>query len=331
MSYISDIADAVWEAETRTLDSEGVAALGDGYIDAIGYAVWTYGARHLGKRLIRRPSFGIVGIPLRGRGPYEKPSPAARIDWQHQLAQGMVAAWDMRLAGARLLDKAKSSAHGTVVGGVSSGCGPHGQTSVFDGAAGSYVLLSNEPAFDFTATSSFSICAWCTPALLAGSTRMLFNKWYDGTRAYYYAIGADGRQHIYNTGTGAGIGYFGTTYDTALGVVRFVSVTIASLAGAFYRNGVSDGSFTSAGLVANNMVPRIGADQGGNSPFSGSIDLLTVYGRALNPTEIAQLHYAPYQMFWEPGRRAIFVPMETGGRIISFRRRFSRQTGFWSY
>jgi len=62
MSYQSDIAEAVWTSETRTLDSESVASLDNGYIDAIGYAIWTAETRELdtvGPILRRRTNTGF--------------------------------------------------------------------------------------------------------------------------------------------------------------------------------------------------------------------------------------------------------------------------------
>ena len=47
MSLIADIADAVWEHSTRTLDAESPAASNGTYIDDVAYAIWTNGTREL--------------------------------------------------------------------------------------------------------------------------------------------------------------------------------------------------------------------------------------------------------------------------------------------
>ena len=45
MALLTDIADAVWTATTRTTDSESVGASDGSYLDDIGYAVWTEATR----------------------------------------------------------------------------------------------------------------------------------------------------------------------------------------------------------------------------------------------------------------------------------------------
>lgn len=57
----TDIADAVWTAATRTLDSNSPAASNGSYLDDIGYAIWTVGTRELDGAPAATPrSFGYI-------------------------------------------------------------------------------------------------------------------------------------------------------------------------------------------------------------------------------------------------------------------------------
>jgi hypothetical protein len=68
MSYLDDIADAVWTAATRTLDAGSPAASDGSYLDDVAYAVWTNGTRTLDGGTTFKPYWTLRNSQILGSG-----------------------------------------------------------------------------------------------------------------------------------------------------------------------------------------------------------------------------------------------------------------------
>lgn len=246
--------------------------------------------------------FGIVGIPKRGGGPLVKHAPDAVIDRQHPLAQGLLSAWVMSASyGSTIADRAGTT-QGVLNGGNLS---PVGYTP---GASGFIDLGTATRHHIQTFTTFARVFRTGSHISFSGVVHFGTSNSNENTRMI---VGRSG-------GSAGGVSVY--VYDTAWRSVALATdvalnqwSTVASigkngtLLGAV--NGVMDAGSASYGTV--NYSSHTGPAQIGryvSDSYPGVIGDVYDYSRALNPTEIAQLHAQPYCFFWER-RKTIFVPV----------------------
>lgn len=306
-TYIEDIANAVWTYNTRTLDvNNNTPASNGSYVDNIGNSIWRYKRRILDfdRYVSLKPrSFGIVGLPKRGVGPLTKPPPNAQIDWQHPLAQGLVGCW---LLDGTLFAPAKSrGGHALGVGGLNSIYGKFSTGAAFNGSTAYYTIanpLAIEASSAFTLTTLFRTASSGSGAdfrSLVGETSSAGNS----LRLNYYngeVVFRIGGSSIQLTSGSIFVG----DGDYLLSVTRLTSSLLAYIDG---KNATLGNPSSSSGFTPKYIGV---ADQSGLLRYwAGGIYAILQHSRQLNPNEIAQLHYSPYQFFWIPGARTIFLPI----------------------
>lgn len=172
--------------------------------------------------------------------------------------------------------------NGTLMNGADYDIGMVGESFSFDGTD-DYVQTPDSSTLDIT--DQITIDAWINPSAL-------------------------GSRIVDKITAGSGDGYL---LDTNGGVVRFIGgsqvlsgSTLLSLntwthiAGTYdgatmmvYVNGVPDSSVATNILIPTNNLPlRIGADSNGENLFSGLIDEVEIFNRALSADEIAAIYNA---------------------------------------
>jgi len=175
--------------------------------------------------------------------------------------------------------------------GPTTASGKFGNGGSFDGSD-DYVSLATSTSLNITSNITMSV--WVKTSSTTGSVII------GG-----YNAGAD------NTGYGLGFGqtvagkisYWSQTYGSWVtanslindGLWHHIAVSVSGTTATFYKDGQIDGTVTTNVPSSYSGTRAIGARKDGLSPFTGSIDDVRVYNRALTPSEVSQL-YA-----WAPG------------------------------
>jgi len=171
---------------------------------------------------------------------------------------------------------------------------------------GGYVQVPDAPSLDIT--SQITIDAWIKPSALGGR---VVDK--------ITAGGHDG----YLLDTYGGVIRFQIGSDSVSGSTSLPIGTWSHIAGVYdgsqmtvYLNGVLDGSLTiSIPIPVNSLPLRIGADSNGSSLFSGLIDEVELFNRALSIGEIQAIYNAGSAGKCKP---SVTVPTMTEWGIIIF-------------
>lgn len=199
----------------------------------------------------------------------------------------------------------RDSNNGTAPNGVAFVSGKVGQAFSFNGA-NQYVSAGN-PA-NLKLTSAITIDAWVRPNDFSGDLRAIVSKWGQNFLSCGPGTGADS-YGLYLQKVGSIIQLFGVIHLTSLsepvlvggtiptGSYSHVAMTYESSTGVFaiYVNGVVVNSVTNAPLplCTSEKNVLIGAEDAGPSRFfTGSIDEVEIFSRALSPGEIQQIFQA---------------------------------------
>ncbi|HVS82090.1 MAG TPA: LamG-like jellyroll fold domain-containing protein [Pyrinomonadaceae bacterium] len=198
--------------------------------------------------------------------------------------------------------------HGTLQGGATFGNGKVGRA--FSMAGGSDFVSLGNPA-TLKLTRSITIDAWINPnTLSAGQLEDLVTKWSQDTtcgsgtsNSYFLALqdnGVNGVTELLGvinqptTGSAALIGG-----NIPAGVWSHVAMTYDQASGAFalYVNGVSVASSTVAttGLCTSNIQVQFGSEDSNQGPsrrYSGRLDEVEIFNRALSASEIQAINNA---------------------------------------
>lgn len=168
---------------------------------------------------------------------------------------------------------------GTIVGGVTFSAGMVGQAFNLNGTD-AYVQVSNAPNLQIT--GQITLDAWINPTVTGGR---VIDKITAGGGDGYLLDTAGGKTRLIigpNVLSGA------TTLPT--GVFTHVAGTFDGTTLVVYVNGVPDGSLVAAGAIPTNALTlRIGADSVGANLFTGLIDEVEVFDRALTQPEIGAI------------------------------------------
>lgn len=251
----------------------------------------------------------------------KKPSPAARINPQHPLAQGMDACYVHE--GSGIFRNAVLQTRGTALNNPTNTMTPLGVGATYNGTdqasnvgtlAHSLTQLSVVLWTVRTATDEGDY--WCDKYTMASDDRVWAIR---SSLASYSneASGATFATNISNTGASSNLRVEHCPYNVSDGNLHSLGFTFTGnvvdlFADGQFRTHYEIAIGTVSSLKNSTAAVGIGAANIDTTPsghIAATIPLLIVASRVYNPTEIGQLHASPYQFFWEPGRRAIFVPM----------------------
>ncbi|HLX69361.1 MAG TPA: FG-GAP-like repeat-containing protein, partial [Verrucomicrobiae bacterium] len=214
-------------------------------------------------------------------------------------ASGMAAWW-------RAEDNADDSINGnngTINGGVSYSPGEVGQAFNFDGTSG-YISVPASPSLNIGTGSGITIECWIQPNYLGPSyaqgrpiveydtpSAAGVHFWFEqGYTLYANVIDTSGVYHTISTAPG-------TIVTNAL---QHVAVTYDKSSGNcfLYINGAQAASANFGNITPQTTYPLYIGDRAANglpgtgSLYNGLLDELTLYGRALSPSEIAAIYNA---------------------------------------
>jgi hypothetical protein len=175
--------------------------------------------------------------------------------------------------------------------------GKFGNGGFFDGVD-DYVSI---PTDKTAGQSAFTIAAWVKPSALVGSAAIIGN--WSGTTTTLFRMTAGGVLQGYlvnSSGTqyGGSLGSTLTTGSWQLAVLTYDGNNLTA-----YLNGVQGSSIAATGTVrasGNYMaISGSGSIGGSSGPFSGNIDEVRIYNRALSPAEVKNLYnFAPGPVGW---------------------------------
>lgn len=157
----------------------------------------------------------------------------------------------------------------------------------------SYINIPDQNYLDF-GTGDFSIALWFKPTV-NGDTRLVYKFNGDTTRGFMMTWGNTSRKvsfQLFTTGgsTQAAVVSSGSYQNGQW--IHAVAMRENSV-NKLYVNGASAGSTTGAiADVSGSAAMRIGATLTPDRFFTGFMDDLRIYSRALTESEIAELYYA---------------------------------------
>ncbi len=210
---------------------------------------------------------------------------ASATTLNNQANVGLVAHWALNDGNGIIATDSVGADDGTLIGEVTWTTGITGGALDFHGggAATARVSIPDEPAIDFSGTQSFTLGVWVQPANTVGKYSEIISK----SRAVspWYELGIDPNNNWVFRGTAADVEgspvASGWHYLTAVQSGTTGTRTL-------YVDGVVTG--TGAAQAANGTGELVFAEADGvNESFSGLIDDVRVYDRALAPAEVATL------------------------------------------
>ena len=198
--------------------------------------------------------------------------------------KGLIAAFGFdEGSGATVTDEARDH-DGTISGATRTTSGRFGSALSFDGA-NDWVTVPNDA--DFNLTSGLTLEAWVYPSALGTTWRTVVMK--ERSSALAYALFAnnnasDPTARVFTTSDLATSG----TNQLPLNTWSHLTMTWASSTLRLYVNGTQVATRAAAGSLTTGTGPlRIGGNSFSSQWFSGRIDELRVYRRALSAAEIA--------------------------------------------
>ena len=200
--------------------------------------------------------------------------------------------------------------NGVLMNGVGFGPGEVGQAFTFYGS-NQFVAVADAPSLD--PTNAFSLEAWVNLSAFSGNDSTVIAAKEDpySTRQYQLAMFNSGGHWVFRPGVmvpGGFIGFNGTNavqLNTWYHVVETYDGAVLKL----YVNGNLDGSTAASGPINVTANPfRVGSDGSGPWNFIGNIDEVSLYNRALGPSEIQSIYNAGAAGKCPPGALACVTP-----------------------
>ncbi|MFC5834295.1 LamG-like jellyroll fold domain-containing protein [Nonomuraea insulae] len=203
---------------------------------------------------------------------------------------GLVAAYGMNEnAGSTVADASATGNTGTLTNTSWTGTGRYGPALAFNGTS-SWVTVND--AASLRLTTGMTLEAWVNPSTVT-SWRTVLMKQHTGGLAYVLSAGSDSnRPHtvIHTTGEVD----IGGTASLPLNTWSHLATTYDGTTIRLYVNGTQVSQRTAGGPIrTDNGVLRIGGNSLWGEYFTGLIDEVRVYNRALNGTEIQSDMSAP--------------------------------------
>lgn len=254
-----------------------------------------------------------------------KPSVGAALNLDHPLAQGLVACFLLAEgSGVRTVDSSgmwngAASALGYTGGLLENFSDPGTSSSGWYGSAqgGGLVFDGSNDQVDcgnadiLNPPGEFTIIAWCRPAA-SQQNKAIVAKYAAGSAARAWALTTDTgasstKVSFFYQRTGgsftAGDALTSATALSTSALSQVACVFVPSTSATIYINGAQDAQDTTdiqAAIASTTAKMYMGRSVDGSTLFSGEINSVMVYRRALSAEEIAFLYAYPYCMFDEP-------------------------------
>ena len=217
------------------------------------------------------------------------------------LRNGLVGYWTMDkldISGTALYDRSGSGNIGTLVAGPTSVPGKIGQALNFNGSS-SYV--HENTSFNNTPSSMLTTCSWIkTSSSISSLIWQISRNGSNYTNEGGLSLTTNGHTLFWDYGS-SGYGFDSASSPSntmvADGLWHHVCFVKNNTAGTYYTDGKKDGTVTAAASVSYGSTDfAIGIDyrcfqlSGINCFFSGSLDDVRIYNRALSASEVSQLY-----------------------------------------
>ena len=200
-------------------------------------------------------------------------------------ANNLIAAYGFEeTSGVVVNDSSPARNHGTIAGAARTASGRYGRALSFDGV-NDVVTIADSPSLDLS--TGMTIEAWVRPSALSGWRSVVLKERRDGLAYSLYAhdnaprpaatvsVDAD----VSAAGTGA----------LPLNVWTHLAATYDGATVRLYVNGALAGTQPASGRLPETADPmRIGGNLVWGEYFSGRIDEVRIYNRALAPGDIAR-------------------------------------------
>jgi glucose/arabinose dehydrogenase/PKD repeat protein len=195
---------------------------------------------------------------------------------------GLVGAWSFdEPSGAQVADASGRGNHGTISGATRGAAGRFGGALSFDGV-NDWVTVADSASLDLT--SGMTLEAWVNPAALGSAWRTALLKEHGGTLAYalYAHNGGSAPAGYVNAGVNG-------TSALPIGTWSHLAATYDGTTLRLYLNGtqVATRALTGALQVSSGALRFGGNGVWLDEFFSGRLDELRVYNRALTAAEVA--------------------------------------------
>jgi hypothetical protein len=207
------------------------------------------------------------------------------------LTDGLVAYYSMdSIDGTILLDNSGSNYSQAIYGAI-AGTGVCGNALSFDGV-NDYTRTDSNITSGFTA---LTVSLWIKPTGGAGTYRCAIHKSTDtsiGSSEYWAGI-SQGNFLTITIGAGNSVGWAAgeTTITPVLGTWYFLTATWNGTTVRVYIDGIEVKNYTLTIKTNINYPTRLGASSDGASyQYSGLIDEVRLYNRALSAAEVKQLY-----------------------------------------
>ena len=235
-----------------------------------------------------------------------KPTRGSQIIKSHQLARGLVGLWLFNEAvGNTVFDLSGNGNTGTIIADTHFVPGKFGHALDFDGT-GDYVDCGNIPLL--VGQNQITISVWIHGSFSGNENDGIVSQvddWEDGIGIFAGASGNLVIGRIENSNTKCDV-----TGEITPNVWNHLVLTYNGTDGYFYVNSVQTGTASETVSIpdlTSNML--IGYMTAGEDYYTGLIDNVLIYKRALSASEIALLYREPFSMF-ERGTRSerFFLP-----------------------
>ena len=218
------------------------------------------------------------GTPVTGSPSAPTPTPAVTIG-----VGGLVAAYAFEEgSGGATADASGNNNNGTINGAAWTSAGRYGSALSFNGT-NSLVTVNKSTSLDLT--SGLSLEAWVYPRALGGWKSVLFKA--QGTQGLSYVLqGSSGAAAVPSLGLSVAASNLMAPSPLPLNTWSHLAATYDGARMVLYVNGTQVASRAQTGQISSSTDPlTIGGNSGGEN-FSGSIDEVRIYNRALSASEI---------------------------------------------
>jgi len=201
--------------------------------------------------------------------------------------QGLISWW----TGEGTANDLVGTNNGTLENGVTYTPGEVGQAFSFNGV-NQYVSVPDNPSWGF-GTNAFSIDLWANYSALGGSPAFLANDEGGGSthKWIFWLDGSILELHV-NTPSG-GATYIGSySFSPIVGQWYHIALTRNATNFLFYINGSLVSSNTSTVVIPTPNAPLTIGQAEGSFNFSGMLDEIQVYNRALSSSEVQAIYQA---------------------------------------
>jgi len=229
-----------------------------------------------------------------------KPPKGIILNRNHLFAHGLVGCWLMNEGGGgKIFDLSGNGKTGTFVGDTHFVPGKFGYCLYFDGT-GDYVLTTaNLYSMLGTNASKLSVNLWFRCSV-SPYDRLICCRSAAGNNNGFEIYLHDDSSYILaaiDTTTGYHSGY--VTVKALDDTWRMLTLTWDGTDAYIYMNGIYNTTFASGGTISEDATLLFGVDYSLNPAryYTGKLDNIMIFNRALSASEIALLNREPFCMF----------------------------------